>query len=128
MNRFLQDTMRDVESNVLGGAHKAFWQLLPALTGYLIGLVGFGFLTASAFLALRTSLGAGWATLAVGGALMLLAVGLLVFTKTRPIKSVSSDAKEPAAAPETEASNAAPMFAFTAAFVLARYLADDSRD
>jgi len=48
------------------------------LSGWLIGVGGLGFLTASAFLTLGVTVGAEWAALVIGIGLMLLAAGLFL--------------------------------------------------
>jgi hypothetical protein len=102
-------------------ARDAMRQGLAVALGCLIGAVGLGFLTASAFLALEAPLGASTAALAVGVALSILAGGVLALARGRPPRPL------PVASPRFTAEAPRPpdtllLLAFTAAFVLARYL------
>jgi hypothetical protein len=108
------------------GARKAMRQGLALALGCLIGATGLGFLTASAFLALEAPLGAATAALVVGLALSLLAVGILALARSRPPRPL------PVAPPRLTAEaprppDPVPLLAFTAAFVLARYLTGRAR-
>ena len=96
-------------------------QGLAVALGCLIGAGAIGFLTASAFLALEAPLGPATAALAVGVALSVLAGGVLALARGRPPRPL------PVATPRLAAEappppDAAALLAFTAAFVLARYL------
>lgn len=103
-------------------------QGLALSLGCLIGAVGLGFLTASAFLALETELGAATAALVVGVALLIMAVGVLAMAQRRPLGIPPTGATPPRPAAEAPPPpNPAALVAFTAAFALARYLTDRPR-
>jgi FtsH-binding integral membrane protein len=130
LNRFIQDLMRDVQGtvqdSVRGGAHQVLRRTLLTLSGGLIGFAGFGFVAASAYLGLSTVLGAAWAALLVGFGLILLAGVLVLLAAARPPKPVPSQAPKP---PQGVSEGDVPaLVAFTAAFVLARYLMGPDRD
>lgn len=118
-----------VENSVRDGAHKVLWQVLLGLSGYLIAVAGVGFLIIAAYLALSASLGVGPAALLIGIGLVLVGGAILALANRRPAKPVPEDEKKP---PPTvsgaDAANAGSMLAFTAAFVLGRYLTGDKRD
>ncbi|MCZ4354572.1 hypothetical protein O4H61_18810 [Roseovarius aestuarii] len=95
----------------------------------LIGLAGFAFITASAFLALSASLGAALAALLTGLGLLLAAGGCVAIVKKPWSKQHLANAPNAPPIPSaTDPSNVAATVAFTAAFVLARYLGDDKPD
>jgi len=112
------------------GARRAMRQGLVLALGCLIGVAGLGFLTASAFLALEATHGAARAALVVGLALLLLAGGIVALARGRPPRPLPAEGAPPRPAaeahrPPAEAPrppDAAALLAFTAAFVLARYL------
>jgi hypothetical protein len=98
-------------------------QGLALSLGCLIGAVGLGFLTAAAFLALETELGAATAALVVGLALLIMAVGVLALAQRGPLGLPPTGATPPRLAAEAPPPpDAVPLLAFTAAFVLARHL------
>jgi len=105
------------------GARRAMRHGLALALGCLIGAGAIGFLTASAFLALEVTLGAATAALAVGVALSILAGGVLALARGRPPRPLPAGAAPPRLAVEAPPPpDAASLLAFTAAFVLARYL------
>jgi hypothetical protein len=87
--------------------------------------VGLGFLTASAFLAMKTALGATTVALLTGLGLSVLAAGMVVLTRRQqpPAPRPAEAAWSPPAALGPYPPDAASLFAFTVAFLLARYLA-----
>jgi hypothetical protein len=105
------------------GASRALRQALWVALGGLIAATGLGFLTASAFLAIKTALGATTAALLTGLALSILGAGIMALTKNRPIAPRPSEAAMARlVSPGPHPRDAAPLLAFTVAFVLARYL------
>jgi hypothetical protein len=118
-----------------GEAARAFlWRGVPAAAEGLIGLVGAGFVIFAGYAALRPLTGPALAALVTGVVLIGLAVGLARLSgqfnpARRPKAAVPPPVMLPAvpdARPQPE--DAAPMVAFTAAFVLGRWLADNRRD
>jgi hypothetical protein len=88
-----------------------------------MGAAGLGFLTAAAFLAIKTAFGATTAALLTGLALSILGAGIMALTKNRPPAPRPSEAAMARpVTPGPHPPDAAPLLAFTAAFVLARYL------
>ncbi|MBN8292098.1 hypothetical protein JI664_09000 [Rhodobacter sp. NTK016B] len=106
--------------------------LLPivlALAGGVTGAAGAAFLTTWAYLTLSVVVGYGPAALFTGFGLTVLAAGLLVLARNRFTKKTASD--PPVSRPVATATGKADLaseFAFTAAFVLARYLGEGRRD
>jgi hypothetical protein len=101
---------------------------LALALGCLIGVAGLGFLTASAFLALEATHGAARAALVVGLALLLLAGGIVAVARGRPPRPLPAGGAPPRPAAEAHhPHDAASLLAFTAAFVLARYLTGRTR-
>ena len=95
----------------------------------LIGLAGLGFITASAFLALSALLGAAVAAFLTGLGLLLAAGARVAIVKKSWSKQyLANPPKAPPIPSATDPSNVAATVAFTAAFVLARYLGDDKPD
>ncbi|MFT6447227.1 hypothetical protein [Pseudophaeobacter arcticus] len=126
MNQFLTDAMRGVEGSARDAAQKVLWRLFLEISVGLIGLAGFGFITASAFLALSASLGAAWAALSTGLGLLLAAGGCVAIVKKPWSKQHLANAPNAPPIPTaTDPAGVAATVAFTAAFVLARYLGDD---
>jgi hypothetical protein len=98
-------------------------QGLALTLGCLLGIAGLGFLTASAFLALKAALGAPTAALMLGVAFSILPGGILAVSRShaqRPPPAGETAPRLVAEAPPPP--DAVPLLAFTAAFVLARYL------
>lgn len=129
MNQFLKDAMRGVEGSARVAAQKVLWRLFLEISVGLIGLAGLGFITASAFLALSASLGAALAALLTGLGLLLAAGGCVAILKKPWSKQqVANAPKAPPIPSATDPTGVAATVAFTAAFVLARYLGDDKPD
>jgi predicted lipid-binding transport protein (Tim44 family) len=102
---------------------------LLALAGGMLGTAAAAFLIAWAYLTLSAALGQGAAALLVGLGLAILAGGLLALARNR---LSSKTPPEPAPAQAQPAApgavDLASEVAFTAAFVLARYMGADKRD
>lgn len=104
-------------------ARDAMRRGLALALGCLIGAAGLGFLTASAFLALEATLGAATGALVVGLALSLMAGGIVAMARGLRQRPPPPHAMPPRPAVEPPPPpDAVPLLAFTAAFVLARYL------
>ncbi len=128
MNRFFDDTVHGVARIAHGGACKLLALFVLGLSGYLIGVAGIGFLTAWAFLSLSMALGEGSAALLIGLGLTLLGAGVLTLF-WRCSKPAPADVPQSRpAAPQADMDDAPSLIAFTAAFVLARYLTGEMRD
>lgn len=117
--------MSAVEGKARNGVNKMLWRLLLGIMVGLIGVAGLGFLTASAFLALSAVMSAAWAALLIGLGLLLVAVGCVAIAKKPWSKKGLANAPKTQTAAAMDASNVAPTVAFTAAFVLGRYLGGD---
>jgi hypothetical protein len=110
------------------------WRGAPAAAEGLIGLVGAGFVVFAGYAALRPVAGPALAALVTGVVLILLAYGLAWLLRSldpdrRPRAVVPPSALPPAApAARRPPEDAATMAAFTAAFVLGRWLADKRRN
>ncbi len=121
--------MRGVESSARDAARKLLWRGLLGLSGCLAGLVALGFLTASAFVALSAELGAGLAALFIGIGFLVFAVALLALASGhRPDPNAAKTPVPPPVASGAETPDEAAIIAFTAAFVLARYLTGGKPD
>lgn len=114
-----------------GEAARGFlWRGAPAAAEGLIGLVGAGFVIFAGYAALRPVTGPALAALVTGVVLIVLAVGLAWLSRyLDPARRQRAAGPPPpllpaapAARPQPE--DAASMAAFTAAFVLGRWLAD----
>jgi hypothetical protein len=115
--------LRSAALDAREGVRRVLRQTLWVALGGFVGVTGFGFLTASAFLAIKTASGATTAALLTGLALSLLAAGIMALTKDRPPPPRPSEAAMARpATPGPHPPDAAPLLAFTVAFVLARYL------
>lgn len=103
--------------------------ILLALAGGLTGAAGMGFLTAWAYLTLSVAVGNGPAALLTGLGLTMLAVALLALARHRLSTPDLADpsVKHPKP-PAKDQADVASQIAFTAAFVLARYLGEGKRD
>lgn len=123
------DMAHSLGGEIRNDARKVLLRLLLWFVGFLTGVAGFGFLTAWAYLALSMAVGHVSALLLIGLGLLCLAGVFLVISQWRPSKR---DAQDPSAirpeVPAREAPDAGSLFAFTAAFVLARLLSDRTRD
>jgi len=128
LNRFLGDTMHGMARD---GVQKLLLLILLGLSAFLIGTAGFGFLIACGFLMLSTAWGAELAALALGLGLTLLAVVLGIWVKRHwwnTARTMAPETDAPAAkTPEDAGRDAASQVAFTAAFVLGRYLIGGGR-
>lgn len=124
MNGLLQDILRGVERRARAGAARLLRQVALALAACLFGLASLGFLTASAYLALNSAVGSGWATLWMGLGFLVLTGGLVILARPkRPRQPIEEEVPEAEAGTDTLA-----LAAFTLAFVLARHFADHDRD
>ena len=125
MNRFLDQTLHKVARE---GARKLLLPLLLGLSAALIMLVGIGFLLASAFITLAAAWGPAMAALALGLGLMVLAAVLVLIAKTQMSRKAVATARTPLTPVAADADrDGAALVAFTAAFVLGRYLTGDGR-
>jgi small-conductance mechanosensitive channel len=128
VNQFLQDKMRGVEDTARDAAQKLVWRLLLGITVGLIWLAGIGFLTTSVFLALSAVMGIAWAALLIGLLLVLVGAGPVAIINYQWSKKELAKVPETPPAAGADASNVATTVAFTAAFVLARYLGGEKPD
>lgn len=129
MNQFLKDAMRGLEGSARVAAQKVLWRLFLEISVGLIGLAGLGFITASAFLALSAVLGATLAALLTGIGLLFAAGGCVaIIKKPMPKQHLANAPNAPPIPSATDHTGVAATVAFTAAFVLARYLGDDKPD
>lgn len=119
----LDDMVHGIARDVRMDLRTLLLPVLLALTGGLIGATGVGFLTAWAYLLVGAAVGYGSAALLIGLGYLLLSVGFVSLARRQLSKHDPGDAarKQPGAR-GTEATDAASEIAFTAAFVLARYL------
>jgi hypothetical protein len=130
--------LQAVEGRLRDDANHLLWRMGFYLSVWLIGMAGIGFVIASGYLALDSLLGAGWAAVLLGLVLIALAGGGLALTAKRKAKA---PAAQPAPVPDPEpapvpaspvpagaASAEASTVAFTAAFVLGRYLTRERHD
>lgn len=121
VHRAARDVRMDVRKMILPG--------MLALAAGLSGAAGMGFLTAWAYLALAAAIGHGPAALLVGLGHVLLSAGLVFVARRVLSKPAPDDASKKTPGPHgNEAGDAASQLAFTAAFVLARYLGEKKRD
>lgn len=125
----VDDIVHSIGQNVRMDARRLLLPTVLALAGGLTGAAGVAFLTAWAYLMLRSAVGQGPASLLIGLGLTILAAVLLVFARNRFAKRALTDppVSQPAA-PATGETGLASQIAFTAAFVLARSLSDGRRD
>jgi hypothetical protein len=117
-----------------GEAARGFlWRGVPAAAEGLIGLVGAGFVIFAGYAALRPVTGPALAALVTGVVLIVLAMLLARLSGYfDPARKAKADPSPPVAQPPDPAvrprpEDAATMAAFTAAFVLGRWLADHRR-
>lgn len=129
MGIVVDDIMRSIGRDVRMDADKLLLPGLLALAGGLTGAAGAAFLTAWAYLAHSVAVRRGPAALLTGLGLTILAVGLLALARNRRSKPDLAEppVKQPKA-PAPHAADVASQIAFTAAFVLARYLGEARRD
>ncbi|MBC7284431.1 hypothetical protein [Hoeflea sp.] len=103
--------------------------VLLALAGGLMGATGVGFLTVWAYLTLGAAVGHGSAALMIGLGYLMLSAGFVFLAHGLLSKHDPGDPsrKQPGVQRKV-ATDAASEIAFTAAFVLARYLGAGKRD
>ena len=125
MNRFLDETLHRFARE---GARKLLRPILLCLTARLFGTAGIGFLVAWAFLILSAAWGPAMAALSLGAGLTLLA-GIFLVVAVRPLsKPAAAAAPTPRSlGPKDAERDGASLVAFTAAFVLGKYLTGDGR-
>lgn len=118
-----------------GEAARGFlWRGAPAAAEGLIGLVGTGFVVFAGYAALRPVIGPALAALATGAVLIALAVllarlsGHLDTSRSPEEAGARNPVQPPAPATPPQPQDAVTMAAFTAAFVLGRWLADNRRE
>lgn len=119
-----QTLWRGLEGRVQADLRKLLWPVMLVLLACLLGLLAIGFLTASAYLAISAAYGPVWAMLMLGAVFMGLAGVALLLSRLRLTKPALA---APVTAPDATPSEAAATVAFTAAFVLGRYLAGKKR-
>jgi len=123
---FVKDAMSDIERRLKDTSQKIARRMVLGLLAVVIALVGLSFLTASAYLALRTTLTDVQATLGFGLMFLLIAAVLLLHAKrqsgekTIPVENEATERK-------CETNVLGPTVAFTTAFILARVLSDRKR-
>lgn len=125
----VDDIVNSIGRNARRDARRLLLPILLALAGGLTGAAGVAFLMAWVYLTLSSAVGQGPAFLLTGLGLTILAVGILALAKNRLTQTIQLD--PPVTQPETSAPNEAEFasqIAFTAAFVLARYLKQSRRD
>jgi len=125
----VDDIVHSIGRDVRKDAGELLVPILLALAGGLTGAAGVGFLTAWVYLTLSIAVGQASAALLAGLGLAIVAAGLLFFAKNRLTKKTA--ANPPVSQPVATATGKAELaseFAFTAAFVLARYLGEGRRD
>jgi Na+-transporting methylmalonyl-CoA/oxaloacetate decarboxylase gamma subunit len=125
LNRFLDETLHRFARE---GARKLLRPIVLGLSACLFGAAGIGFLLAWVFLTLSAVWGPAMAALALGVGLTLLA-GLLLAVAMRPLsKPDTAAAPTPRSpAPKDAERDGASLVAFTAAFVLGKYLTGNRR-
>lgn len=125
----VDDVVHSIGQNVRMDARRLLLPTLLALAGGLTGAAGVAFLTAWAYLTLSNAVGQASASLLIGLGLTFLALVLLVLARSRFTKKILTDppVSQPAK-PATGETDFASRIAFTAAFVLARYLGGGRRD
>nr|WP_319251449.1 hypothetical protein [uncultured Celeribacter sp.] len=125
----VDDVVHSIGRSVRKDAGELLVPILLALAGVLAGAAGVAFLTAWAYLTLSSAVGQGPASLLIGLGLTILAVGILALARNRLTQTIRLD--PPVTQPETSAPSEAEFasqIAFTAAFILARYLKQSKRD
>ena len=124
------DVVRSVGREIRTDLRKLVLPGLLALAAGLSALAGIGFLTAWAYLALSAAVGHAPAALLTGlGYLVVCAVLLFLARRlvSRPERAEPAH-RAPRPRHQNETGDAASQIAFTAAFVLGRYLGDNTRD
>lgn len=123
-----QTLWRGFGGRVQADLRKLLWPVTLVLLACLLGLVAIGFLTAAAYLAISAAYGPVWAMLKLGAGFMGQAgVALLLsgLNSTKP--ALAAPVTAPTATSIATPSEASATVAFTAAFVLGRYLAGKKR-
>lgn len=122
--------VHSIGQNVRMDARELLVPILLALAGGLSAAAGMAFLTAWAYLTLSIAVGQGPAALLTGLGLAIVAAGLLFFARNRLTKKTAADppVSQPVAPVTGCETGFASQVAFTAAFVLARYLGEGRRD
>lgn len=128
MKQLVQDTIRGVKGIARDAAQKLFWRFLLGTSLCLIWCAGLGFLTASAFLALGALMEPAWSAFFVGLLLLLVAAGSVAFIRKASARQHRATAPKGPPTANVETSGALATVAFTAAFVLARYLDGEKTD
>lgn len=129
MNTAFKTLLRDVQGQAQARAGSLLWPVLRVVMACLTGLVGFGFLTAAIYHAITASVGPGWASLLLGVGFSVLAGVILLFARDRLPKPAPTAANRvPPAGSGGDTTDTHTMIAFTAAFVLGRYLKRKGRD
>ncbi|WP_321363656.1 hypothetical protein [uncultured Celeribacter sp.] len=125
----VDDVVHSIGRSVRKDAGELLVPILLALAGVLAGAAGVAFLTAWAYLTLSSAVGQGPASLLIGLGLTILAVGILALARNRLTQTIRLDppVTQPATSAPSEAEFASQI-AFTAAFILARYLKQSKRD
>jgi len=125
----VDDVVHSIGRSVRKDAGELLVPILLALAGVLAAAAGVAFLTAWAYLTLSSAVGQGPASLLIGLGLTILALGVLALARNRLTQTIRLD--PPVTQPETSAPSEAEFasqIAFTAAFILARYLKQSKRD
>ena len=125
MTDFVKDAISDIERRLKDTSQKIVRRVALGLLAGVIALVGLSFLTASAYLALRTTLSDVQATLGFGLVFLLFAAVLLLHAKRQSGEKIP--AENEATERKCEANDLGPTVAFTTAFILARVLSDRKR-
>ncbi|MDP2780933.1 hypothetical protein [Devosia sp.] len=125
----LDDIVHSIGRNVRMDIRKLLLPVLLALAGGLIGATGVGFLTAWAYLTLGAAIGHESAALLIGLGYLMLSAGLVFLAHRQLSKHDPGDpSRKQPGVQRKEATDAASEIAFTAAFVLARYLGAGKRN
>ena len=124
MNRFLDQILQRAARE---SARKLLLPLVLGLSAALIMLVGSGFLLASAFITLAAAWGPAMAALSLGLGLTVLAAVLMLIAKTQMSRKAVATARTPPPVAADADRDGASLVAFTAAFVLGRYLTGKRR-
>lgn len=121
---FLQTAVRDAERR----ARRLMLITILGVASGVMAIAGIGFITAWAFLTLSVSMGAGLAALLIGLGLFGFAGAVLAFAvrlRSKPAPKLAAEHKSATADPGKP--DAVAVIAFTAAFVLGRYLTRSDR-
>lgn len=125
LNTLRQTAARDTKLRV----RKLVWTIAMGVMSCLIALGGIGFLTTWLFMTLSLEMGSRWAALLIGLILIFLAaIMLAVAAKVSFKPTVKVAPKNQHETSDTSASDGTAMIAFTAAYVLSRYLTGGKRN